>query len=147
MNNKAKYFGGALYSDIADLNIKSINFMKNSAYAGGALFFDNNKFSLSEKEIKSIKYLNNSAESHGNDYSTNPFMVYLINNFSNSIRIKSGSYLPIIFNIIDKFNQTIIDKYKLYSNFILKINAVNNENNENVMLTGNSCIFYNGNQY
>jgi len=149
INNKSKYFGGAIYSKykyLYTLNINNTKFIKNYAgVAGGALFSPNlpqyNLFNY-----KNCEFVSNTAESHGNDFATNPYIIKLLNEDKyNDVILKTGSYLPIIFSIYDSFENLIQDQYKYYSDISVKV-AVENKNNQNTVsiLNGNIGSFING---
>jgi len=167
-NNKANYFGGALFinSDNINLkNLKNVTFIKNRAYAGGAIYTNINNYSINyindnykNKNIKlqfesnEVDFKNNMSESHGNDYASNPLMVNSILSILNDskIKIKSGDTYSLTFNITDVYGQLVTDMSKYYSNVILYLNynqdlyEENNYLSNDFKLIDNNCIFSNG---
>ncbi|OUM57168.1 hypothetical protein PIROE2DRAFT_17919, partial [Piromyces sp. E2] len=149
IGNKSTYFGGAIYSNYKNLNLlnaNNITFIKNYAgVAGGALFSPNlpkqNLFHYDQRD-----YNENYAESHGNDIATHPSLIELknINQYNNTI-IKSGSYLPLKFEIFDSFGNFVSDYNKYYSDILIKVlvETVNNTNTK-YLLKGNVGSFTNG---
>ncbi|ORY72859.1 hypothetical protein LY90DRAFT_636981, partial [Neocallimastix californiae] len=153
--NKAEYFGGVIFSDNEHLNIqnvKNVTFTENYAYAGGVIYLNNENNEIIKNDLlyvnnKNFIYINNTAESHGDNYATDPYVIDLINQDIYNIfnrTIKSGDSIPLKFNLYDEFNQTINDASKLYSNLGLKINILNNNDSNNYKLYGNSCFYSNG---
>ncbi|OUM67071.1 hypothetical protein PIROE2DRAFT_5559, partial [Piromyces sp. E2] len=150
--NKAKYYGGAVYSDINEfdtLNIKNVSFIENNAYAGGAIYINGSNASLFQYNNENFSFKNNTSESHGNDLATGPYLInYSLN--LNQTSIKSGEALPIEFTLTDKLNQTVNDMSKYYSNIILSINIDKNEEegyeyeNNDIKIIGNVCNFSKG---
>ncbi|KAG4088500.1 hypothetical protein H8356DRAFT_1280889 [Neocallimastix lanati (nom. inval.)] len=153
--NRAEYFGGVIFSDYEYLNfqnIRNVTFTENHAYAGGVVYIDNENSKNDENNIenkfifmenKNFKYIHNTAESHGNNYATDPYMTDLLKSDINNFVIKSGDSFPLKFNLTDEFNQIIKDESKLYSNMGLKISIANEDNNK-YKLNGNMCFFSNG---
>jgi len=153
--NRAEYFGGVIFSDYEYLNfqnIRNVTFTENHAYAGGVVYIDNENSKNDENNIenkfifmenKNFKYIHNTAESHGNNYATDPYMTDLLKLDINNFVIKSGDSFPLKFNLTDEFNQIIKDESKLYSNMGLKISIANEDNNK-YKLNGNMCFFSNG---
>eukprot|EP00833_Pecoramyces_ruminatium_P000369 jgi/Orpsp1_1/1174401/evm.model.c7180000049960.1 len=107
---------------------------------------NNNNYKLINVNDKNIKYINNTSESHGNNYATDPYMINLLTENIENITLKSGDLFPLKFNIIDEFDQIIEDMSKLYSNIILKMDIENlDENNKkNIKLIGNMCFYSKG---
>ncbi|ORX79035.1 hypothetical protein BCR32DRAFT_269702 [Anaeromyces robustus] len=147
IRNEADIFGGAIYSDFYDLNItytKKLIFTENSAYVGGGLYSNSDNSLITNnnnKNKKEIKYNNNKSYSHGNDYATNPYNTKISKKTKN-IAVKSGELMPFYFELIDKFNQVIIDESKYYSDFILTIYP--DDISEDIEIEGNSCNFSKG---
>ncbi|ORY18280.1 hypothetical protein LY90DRAFT_517451 [Neocallimastix californiae] len=144
IKNNANYFGGVFNieaNSLKILNMKNLNFTKNSAYAGGILYSNTINFNNFQKDIISM---NNIAESHGNEYASSPYMVNLNTTNSNEISVKSGDKYPLTFVLKDKFNQTVTDVSRYYSNMILTIYDDNDKNIENIKITGNICSFSKG---
>ncbi|OUM68613.1 hypothetical protein PIROE2DRAFT_3594 [Piromyces sp. E2] len=145
LNNKAQYYGGAVYSDIKRIdvyNLKNISFIENTAYAGGALYINGNNASLFQ--YNDIIFLNNKSESHGNDLATGPFLISHSLD-TDQISIKSGEIFPLEFTLTDKLNQTVNDMSKYYSNIILSVNIEEYNNNVNdIIVLGNICNFSKG---
>ncbi|OUM60769.1 hypothetical protein PIROE2DRAFT_13407, partial [Piromyces sp. E2] len=155
-SNGAEYFGGGIYSDFVGLKSSKLNnveFTKNYAYAGGALYTTNNNeetmFNVYDKE--NVIFNNNTSESHGNNYATGPYMINLMSEV-NQVSITSGELYPLKFNIVDEYNQLIYDYYKYYSSIYISVENYdyNNEedsyynNNDDIhenKMTGNICIF------
>ncbi|ORX40393.1 hypothetical protein BCR36DRAFT_364685 [Piromyces finnis] len=145
-SNNANYFGGAIYSDfnISYLELstlKNVSFIDNHAYAGGAIYIsnaDNTHFNLNNKSL--IEYKNNVAISHGNNFATSPYYVKYINENNKKFDIMSGMTFPFEFILYDKFNQTVTDLYKYYSNIALNIKSVSS----NCKIHGNICNFSKG---
>ena len=148
-NNVVDYFGGAIYSDFEGLsitNIENVEFISNKAYSGGAVYTSNNKNkTLFDVYNKNINYIDNIAESHGNDYATNPYMINLINKNVRNIVIKSGSTFSLEFDLKDQFNQYVNDISKYYSNIGLETYITNdNINQTDYAMLKNTCYFYRG---
>jgi len=148
-NNIADYFGGAIYSDYEELyitNIENVEFISNKAYSGGAIYTSNNKNkTLFDVYNKNINYIDNIAESHGNDYATDPYMINLINENIRNIVIKSGSTFSLEFDLKDQFNQYVNDISKYYSNIGLETYITNdNINQTDYAMLKNTCYFYRG---
>lgn len=148
LENKAKYMGGSIFINYDKINFKGIdkvNFEMNKAYAGGAIYINNTNipFKLENDYI----YVNNLAESHGNEYASIPYKIELISHESNEMTLISGESCHLEFYIYDKFKNIIIDYSKIYSN--LSVRAYNNNTNfeENVdyKIYGNICYFSQGN--
>jgi len=159
IENKAEKFGGAIYSDFINMNIFNItnsSFVENNAYAGGAIYindFDdvddddnNNKENLLsnyEDFFNDIKFINNTSDSHGDDYASKPYKINLISPQSEKLMIRNGDHISMDFNLIDMFNQTIQDVSKYYSNIMLNMVYDSNIYN-NIKVVGNGCIFSRG---
>jgi len=153
IKNNVQYYGGAIFinSKIYDeSNIRNISFIDNSAYAGGALYMNGDNISIlyQNNDDDNIRYINNTSESHGNNVATGP---YFINHLHlDDITIKSGETIPLNFILTDKFNQTVNDISKYYSNIILNINIDEDEGNyldidqNNFKIMGNICNFSKG---
>ncbi|OUM67073.1 hypothetical protein PIROE2DRAFT_5561 [Piromyces sp. E2] len=154
IKNQAKYFGGAIYSDSVyfnSLNLtegKNVSFTENHAYSGGALYFnniDNVDSFLIKESLDKLSYNNNTSESHGNKYATNPYSINTVSYNSKEIIIKSGELFPLEFILVDKFNQTVYDISKYYSNVMLTIYDEDITKNENdIKIEGNTCNFTKG---
>ncbi|ORX47898.1 hypothetical protein BCR36DRAFT_405219 [Piromyces finnis] len=145
-NNGADYFGGVIYSSFEELNITNLEntfFKENNAYSGGVFYIDNDKNLdkiLFNANSKDIKYLNNTAESYGNNYASDPYKIILLNENIKDINIKSGELLSLKFRVIDEYNQIVKDISKFFSDIILKIDG----NIKDKKLIGNICYFSNG---
>ncbi|OUM68571.1 hypothetical protein PIROE2DRAFT_3716 [Piromyces sp. E2] len=169
VENKVQYLGGGIYIDdqyLKFFNISNSKFIKNSSYAGGALYLNNYDYvsTSNNKDIKEYIYnfkqnnnvfINNTSESHGNDYGSQPYLIYLkdSNDKLQKVEMKSGNFFYIsklLFIIVDVFDQIIVDRSKYYSNIILKIAVIDNNilNNtksiqsNTIKLIGNECNFY-----
>ncbi|ORX47930.1 hypothetical protein BCR36DRAFT_405245 [Piromyces finnis] len=151
INNKARYYGGAIFSNFEAykvLNLNKVSFIKNSAYAGGAIYMSNNNTQLyhNYEYNENVVFTNNTSESHGNDYASEPHIINELNNL-NIISMKSGETIKLKFNLIDKFNQIVNDISKVYSSIILSV-VLDKENNtnlnlDNIKILGNICNFSN----
>jgi len=146
--NNVDFFGGAIYSNyegLRNLITKNVIFKENTAgVAGGALYTLNNP----EKYLfnyDGCEFISNNALSHGNDYATNPYLVKLYKWSINNNKIKSGSYFPIEFSFFDRFNNSINDPYKYYSDILVKVSLQNSNIKEiPYKLSGNVCSLING---
>jgi len=157
IDNKAEYYGGAIFFNFNGLdlsNMKNSSFIRNHAYAGGALYIDDTNYKLIEEndENQNNKFINNTFDSHGEVYATGPYLISLDNIKVNEITV--GNMLNLKFNLTDKFNQIVHDISKYYPNIILNTKFTINADNSNfdnedvndiVKLTGNSCTFTKGN--
>ncbi|OUM60765.1 hypothetical protein PIROE2DRAFT_13403 [Piromyces sp. E2] len=144
-NNKAEYFGGAIYSDFVglnNLNTKNVTFIGNHAYAGGAIY--SNKNCNKALFSKNTMYINNTAESHGKDFATSPYIVNFKQSELKNYIVTSGELFPLQFNLTDEFGQIIQDVSKYYSNIILTLTPIINDD-EIILIYGNSCYFLKGN--
>lgn len=129
-------------------NIKNVIFTENKAYAGGALYSNNNKncifFNINDKD--NIKFLNNTSESHGKEYATRPYIIKLVAISKEQLNIASGEAVSFKFSLFDEYNQLIIDISRFYPN--IYIYAFNNDNNLDEIpdnyIIGNICNFSNG---
>ncbi|OUM65970.1 hypothetical protein PIROE2DRAFT_59688 [Piromyces sp. E2] len=123
-NNIADYFGGAIYSDYEGLyltNITNVNFFSNRAYSGGAIYTSNDgDLTLFDVYNKNINYTNYYSESHGNNYATKPYMIYLVSEYTGNITVKSGKCE---LNEISIFSKLINNP----SDIDLKFSVENNE--------------------
>ncbi|ORX53824.1 hypothetical protein BCR36DRAFT_283869, partial [Piromyces finnis] len=125
INNKSKYFGGVIYSKYKNLHsliASNTKFINNYAgVAGGALFSPNYpQYYLFD--YNNCEFMDNKAESHGNDYATNPSLIKLLNDDKyHDYKMKSGSYLPISFLIYDSYENIIHDHYHYYSDIYIKV--------------------------
>jgi len=156
-NNKADYFGGVIYSNYEKLQIVdtlNTTFKENHAYSGGGFYFNYNNNAnheiLNLNDTK-IEFVNNTSESHGNDYATDTYMILSLNDGIKGFNIKSGESYSLKFNVIDEYNQIIRDISKYYSNIILKISENDDQDSMNLdsssvkkKFTGNICYFSNG---
>ena len=150
--NNVDFFGGAIFSNyegLLNLTTKNVIFKENTAgVAGGALYTPNNP----EKYLfnyDGCEFISNNALSHGNDYATNPYLVKLYKWSENkNNKIKSGSYYPIEFSFFDRFNNSINDPYKYYSDILIKV-SLQHSNDEVIpyKISGNVCSFINGTNY
>jgi len=149
IKNKSNYFGGSIfvnYTNFKNVNMYNLEFTENYAYAGGAIYinyFDNKNILLN---TENIIYTNNSAESYGNDYATQP---YIIKSKEKNERkeLFSGDSLPLEFELYDNFDQQIKDVSKIYSNIIINVvlDKENEYNDDDInMLQDNSCFFNEG---
>ncbi|ORX76880.1 hypothetical protein BCR32DRAFT_270994 [Anaeromyces robustus] len=151
IKNKAKYFGGSIYINYNGLNFsKIVNtiFSNNNAYAGGAIYIDNDvkNLILNLKDKNNIKYKDNLSESHGPDFASSPA---IISNSINTkkITIESGKSYPITFKLSDAFDQVVYDISKYYpyieiSAIIRKMN--DDDENFDYKIFGNTCYFSKG---
>lgn len=153
--NNADYFGGAIYSDFNSLNlskIENIYFIENHAYAGGAIYTNNNcNNTLFDVYNKKITYNDNKSGSHGDNFATGP---HIINNMTqqnlnqNKITITSGESFPLEFILNDEYSQNVYDMSKYYSNIFLKlVQDDDKDDNEELdfKINGNICYFSKGN--
>ncbi|OUM65972.1 hypothetical protein PIROE2DRAFT_6962 [Piromyces sp. E2] len=133
-NNIADYFGGAIYSDYEGLyltNITNVNFFSNRAYSGGAIYTSNDgDLTLFDVNNKNINYTDNYSESHGNNYATKPYMIYLVSEYTGNITVKSGKTFRLEFILTDQFNQYVNDISKYYNNIGINANTENMNNSE-----------------
>jgi len=156
IKNKAEQFGGAIYSDFINMNIFNItnsSFIENNSYAGGAIYIndfdddDNNNeeslLSYYEDFFNGMKFINNTSDSHGDDYASKPYKINLISPQSEKLMIRNGDHISMDFNLIDMFNQTIQDVSKYYSNIMLNMVYDSNIYND-IKVVGNGCIFSRG---
>ncbi|OUM58112.1 hypothetical protein PIROE2DRAFT_16693 [Piromyces sp. E2] len=165
IENKAEYFGGAIFTllDIKNIisNIENTSIEYNRAYIGGAIYTknDNNKNNNSninnnKNELyNNISFTNNNyephnhnfAESHGNNFASSPYKVKLITPFSVA-NVTSGEAYPLEFILIDELDQTFVDKfnYHLNLNLIIKEDNSDGEFQNDIKLVGNSCHFSDG---
>jgi len=158
IGNQAKHFGGVFYIDdyLDSINIKKSKFEKNKAYAGGIFYFNqimkitNNIYNEFDKD-NSIIY--GSVESHGDIFASKPYRINWLNKNKNlnKIIVKSGETYPLRFELVDYFDQNVIDKSKFYLNPSINIKEENiMTDNEielyenSIILKGNSCHFENG---
>jgi len=147
--NNVDFFGGAIYLNYEGLHsLKDVIFKENIAgVAGGALYTLNNP----ERYLfnfNGCEFISNKALSHGNDYATNPYLVKLYKWSKNDNKIKSGTYFPIEFSFFDRFNNSINDPYKYYSDILIKV-SLQDTNDEEIpyKISGNICSFINGINY
>ncbi|OUM60925.1 hypothetical protein PIROE2DRAFT_13174, partial [Piromyces sp. E2] len=163
INNRAEYFGGAIFTDYANLDlvhITNVTFIGNKAYAGGAIYIQNHNFTLT-KEIdmkentKSYTFINNTSESHGNNIATDPSYIEFLSNYpTNHItNLTNGDNLLLEFELKDHFNQIILDNSKIYDDIMIKAIVENEEiyekltlNNE-ILMENNVCFFIKGKCY
>jgi len=152
-NNKAEYFGGAIYSNFENIDLSHITnttFIGNKAYAGGAIYIHNENFTLIDEKMIKKYILNNTSESHGHNIATKPYQIEFQSEIltDSNINLKIGDNLQLEFELKDQFNQTVIDQSKYYDNIIIKAVIHNEEENEyllnEVLLTSNTCYFFKG---
>eukprot|EP00833_Pecoramyces_ruminatium_P016426 jgi/Orpsp1_1/1190458/evm.model.d7180000079107.1 len=150
--NQAKYFGGAIYiefEELININIVNTTFTSNRAYIGGAIYDTNGYYSSYDMIKNNITFTENHSDSHGTDYATKPYYINLTSEIvNNEFLINSGDLRPLEFEINDKFNNTVMDSSKIYSNIVLNVKIDETENNSNITnnikLVKNSCNFSNG---
>ena len=124
-----------------------MEFISNKAYSGGAIYTSNNKNkTLFDVYNKNINYIDNIAESHGNDYATNPYMVNITKGNTGRIVVKSGVSIPLEFDLKDQFNQYVNDISKYYSNIGIEAYITDNDiyYAEDYTILKNTCYFYRG---
>ncbi|ORX53830.1 hypothetical protein BCR36DRAFT_368851 [Piromyces finnis] len=110
------------YKNLHSLIASNTKFINNYAgVAGGALFSPNYpQYYLFD--YNNCEFMDNKAESHGNDYATNPSLIKLLNDDKyHDYKMKSGSYLPISFLIYDSYENIIHDHYHYYSDIYIKV--------------------------
>jgi len=159
IKNHAEYFGGVFYIDdyLDTINIKESKFEKNKAYAGSIFYFNQimNITSNIYKEFEKKNSVNdNSIESHGKIYASKPYRINWLNKNKNlsKIIIKSGETYPLRFELVDYFNQNVIDRSKYYLNPVINIreenimtdNEIKLQYENDIVFKGNSCHFENG---
>ncbi|ORX82768.1 hypothetical protein BCR32DRAFT_292411 [Anaeromyces robustus] len=150
--NSVTYNGGAIYSNFEDLNIKPVKkvvFQGNSAYAGGAIYINNDnkeKNTLFNVRNKNIKYYDNSAISHGDNYATGPHMIEEMdeNNNEKELVFINGENFFMEFRLVDEFGHVISDIYKYFPNVVLNFDIIYNLNKTYNKITGNNCYFTKG---
>lgn len=143
--NSADYFGGAIYSDFEGLNLSYIDkiyFKFNYAYAGGAIYTNNNRNNnLFNVKSPNMYFINNTSVSHGPDFATGPYIVNQTLQYisKNEVSITSGKSFPLQFKLLDEYEQIIYDTSKYYSNIFLKLTC-----KDDTKIIGNSCYFTRG---
>jgi len=149
-NNKANVFGGAIYSTLKNNTFNDTLFKFNDAkILGGALYLYYNEFENIEKanflhELYNVTYINNTAQSLENKYSSNPSQVILESEYKNII-VKSGSGIPFNFKIVDYFNNIIEDKSRFF--YDLTFSIKNHPVNTSIHIEGSHNQFYYGNLF
>ncbi|ORX79567.1 hypothetical protein BCR32DRAFT_269398 [Anaeromyces robustus] len=149
INNKAEYYGGAIYIGnelINDVKVRNTFFIGNHAYAGGAIYTNNiYKKELFKSNINN-KFQNNTSESHGVNFATDPFMISLISPKVNNLTISSGEGSLLKFSLIDEYGNIVQDMSRHYNIGSLKLNIENSLLKKSVDydITGNVCYFSKG---
>ncbi|OUM66433.1 hypothetical protein PIROE2DRAFT_6384, partial [Piromyces sp. E2] len=151
ISNKSEYFGGAIYSkkyqNLYSLNINNSRLINNYAGVAGGAFFSptlpqNYLYNFSNCEL-----INNKAESHGNNYATNPSLIKILDpDKYNNVTMTSGSYLPMKFSIFDSFGHNVLDPHKYYLDIFVKVfvrKKMNSNKNALSILSGNVGSFVN----
>jgi len=150
-NNTAEQIGGAIYVGLERLSLEAtqdniIKYCKAGNLGGGmyiAKFYNENVFSK-------FVFINNTANSIQNDYTSKPSYILLKSNYTKNEIITSGKYFPLKFELYDAFNNIIFDISKFYYLMTLnvsleKIDDLNNINDNNYNSDENSNYYLEGN--
>ncbi|ORX55896.1 hypothetical protein BCR36DRAFT_281213 [Piromyces finnis] len=151
IKNKSKYFGGSIYSNFSNfknLKITNVEFNENYAYAGGAIYivYSESNNTLIDSKSFDVKFINNTSESHGNNYATQPYIIKVNEEYIKN-KLYSGELLPLDFELLDNFNQTVYDISRMYQNMNLRVFRYNQEEEEEdniIILSNDMCYFSKG---
>jgi len=206
INNQALHFGGAIYSEFDDIKLlieKNLQFIENHAYAGGAIYINNNNnkainksntdintnttiitsnnkiitrnfnenFNISNysyfaeennninsiinsenaydiinvlRNNNNIIYSNNTSESHGENYASGPYLINQSFDYGNHSRFGSGESFPLSFNLVDIFDNEIVDVSKYFQSIELDLDIEYNNTDIVSRVSGNRCFFDKG---
>lgn len=143
-NNNAEDFGGAIYSQIQDLNYgkfigNSFIFNKAGIWGGGMIspIWDD----MERIEVNERIFLNNTVNSFPNDISSKPDSIKLETKFnSNVIEMMTGEHLTLEFSLNDIFDNIIVDITKYYSSLILEV-ALEEKNENNIYRHDDNYVY------
>ena len=159
--NSARYFGGVFYININNKNdyLFDINdnlFENNTAGVAGAVFFLSNNYQKYQPEefMDYNKFYNNHANSHGDNFASNPSIIYYndTNKLSNKpLKLISGNSINFNVQLYDEFNHLIDDKEKYYSNINFQVDLINSDNStlntKQYKILNNIIIIEHGKKY
>ncbi|ORX59217.1 hypothetical protein BCR36DRAFT_275816 [Piromyces finnis] len=155
-DNMVSEYGGAIYSEYDQLHMalsKNNNITNNKSGIMGAGIYTPYSASKNIFNINTCRFENNTVNSMVIDnFSSNPSYITLNTTLNNETIINVGDYFPLKFNLLDEFNNTVIDITKHYSLMTLKLllktknyqNSTFKNSKNNHYILGNIGTFVNG---
>jgi len=163
-SNTAKEYGGAIYVDYKKMYLNKMidcNFKNNTANIGGAVYIPSNK---NFKILNNIdcEFNDNVGKSHGNEYGSEPSYLKINDTLKkDNYTIFSGDLIiSLDLYLFDEFDNLVNDPFFVYTDLVIDTilykrdnmnssgdmvsNYYNKVNDDEYIITGNTCKFKGG---